>query len=65
MPSLLVMEVLSSLPMPLVSNAPYSIPYWNQKIKNCVYVIFLLCKQYLRGDGVIIIFHDNDPIVLK
>jgi hypothetical protein len=34
-------------------------------VENCVYAIFGFANKYLCDDGVVILFHDDDPIVLK
>jgi hypothetical protein len=65
MPSLLVTEVPSSLPMPLVSDPPIFNPLLEPKGQELCLCNIWLCKHYLHGDGAIIIFHDVDLIVLK
>ncbi len=65
MPSLLVMKVPSNLLMLLMSNPPFSVPHRNLKVKNYVYVVFGFANKYLCDDGVVILFHDDDPIVFR
>ncbi len=64
-PILLIFEVSSNLPIPLVSTLPIVVPFWNSYIDNYVYGIFGFANKYLVNDGAILIFYDDDPHVLK
>ncbi len=70
-PTLLIVEVLLDLqvpldlPVPLVSILPIVIPSWNHHINNHVYKIFGFANKYMEKNGTIIIFHDDNPHILK
>jgi hypothetical protein len=65
MPTLLIAEVPSNLLIPFVSKPTTTIPFWNCHINNYVYGVFGFANKYLCGDGAIVVFHDDDPFVLK
>lgn len=61
---LLVAKVFFNLLVFHVSNPLSLVPHWNQKV-NYMYAIFGFTNKYLHGDGVVVIFHDDDPLVFK
>ncbi len=65
MPTLLIVEVPSNLPIPLVSKHTSNVPFWSWHIENYVYGIFGFVNKYLYLDDVVVVFHDDDPRVLK
>jgi hypothetical protein len=65
MPTLLIAEVPSNLLIPFVFKPTTTVPFWNCHINNYVYGVFGFANKYLCGDGAIVIFHDDDPFVLK
>ena len=47
--------------MPGISTPSSSIPSWNAKSDKFLLVLFSFCMQYLHDDGVLLIFHPEDP----
>jgi hypothetical protein len=62
---LFIIEVPSNLPFPFVSIPPTDIPSLNRHINNYVYDIFGFANKYVENNGTILIFHNDDPCVLK
>jgi hypothetical protein len=62
---LVVAEVPSNIPVPLVFEALSSVPQWNKKMVNYVYFISGFANKYLHAFGVIVFFHDDDLLVFK
>ncbi len=65
MPTLLIVEVPSNLPIPLISKHTSNVPFWNSHIENYVYGVFSFANKYFYLDDAIDVFHDDDPRVLK
>lgn len=65
MPTLLIMEVFSNFPVPLISKPLSSITLWNKKVENYIYSIFGFTNKYLYSFGVVVFLHDDDPLILK
>ncbi len=65
MPTLLIAKFPSNLLIPLMSKHTIDVPFWNWQIDNYVYGIFGFANKYLCVDGVVVVFHDDDPYVLK
>ncbi len=61
----LIAEVLSDLPVPLISIPPTDVPSLNRHIDKYVYDIFGFANKYVENNGVILIFHDDDPRIFK
>ncbi len=65
MPILFITEVPSNLSVPLVSKHNIDVLFWNRHIDNYVYGVFGFANKYLCPNGVVVVFHDDDPHVLK
>jgi hypothetical protein len=62
---LLIARIPLNLPIPLVSIPSTIVPSWNRHINTYVYGIFGFANKYMEDNGTIIIFHDDDPHILK
>jgi predicted transcriptional regulator len=58
---LVIADILEGLQVPRISTSPFSIPSWNAKSDKFMLVLFSFCMQYLHDDGVLLIFHPEDP----
>jgi hypothetical protein len=58
---LVIADISEGLPVPGISTPSSSIPSWNAKSDKFFLVLFSFCMQYLHDDGVLLIFHPEDP----
>jgi hypothetical protein len=59
---LVIADILEGLRVPGISTPLFSIPSWNAKSDKFMLVFFsTFCMQYLHDDGVLLIFHHEDP----
>ena len=58
---LVIADIPEGLPVPGISTPSSSIPSWNAKSDKFLLVLFSFCMQYLHDDGVLLIFHPEDP----
>jgi hypothetical protein len=65
MPILVIMEIPSNLLVFLISKPTTIVPFYNQHVDNYVYGVFGFANKYLHDDSAIVVFHDDDPHVLK
>ncbi len=62
-PTFRIVEVPLDLLIPLISIPPTIVPSWNHHID--VYGVFGFANKYMERNGTILIFHVDDPCVLK
>jgi hypothetical protein len=62
---LFIAKVLLDLLVLLVSTPPTVVPSWNHHIDKYVYEIFGFTNKYMENNGTILIFHDDNPRMLK
>jgi hypothetical protein len=62
--TLFIVEVPLNLLVPLISIPPLC-PSWNHHVNNYVYEIFGFANKYMEKNGAILIFHDDNPHILK
>jgi hypothetical protein len=62
---LFISKVPSNLPIPLVSIPPINVPSSNRHIDNYVHGIFGFVNNCMEKNGVVLIFHDDDPHILR
>jgi hypothetical protein len=55
----------SNLLILLVSQHTINVPFWNRQIDNYVYGVFGFANKYFHANGAVVVFHDDDPPVLK
>jgi hypothetical protein len=65
MPTFLIVEVPSNLSIPFMSKPTNIVAFWNRHINNYIYGVFGFANKYLYDNGAIVVFHDDDPCVLK
>ncbi len=65
MPTFLIVEVPSNLSIPFMSKPTNIVAFWNRHINNYIYGVFGFANKYLCDNGAIVVFHDDDPCVLK
>ena len=59
--NLIIADIPEGLPVPRISTPSSFIPSWNTKSDKFLLVFFSFCMQYLHDDGVLLIFHPEDP----
>jgi hypothetical protein len=64
-PTLLIVEVPSNLPGLLISIPSIIVPSYNHHIDNYVYKIFGFANKYMENNSANLIFHGDDPHILK
>jgi hypothetical protein len=62
---LVFVDIFRNLPIPFVSKNPNDIHVWNMKVDEYLVGVFDFAQMFLASNGVILLFHLDDFIVLK